>query len=132
MGDREAQPTPPPDDDRAAAQTAIAEEVILNAAVAFAGHVTTAAQQAVEQAGANIAPPLRDAMLRQYLLETATLCLRRLDEAYSGAAADPAAAAVRDLLDDGARRAREATAAVEALGDLALDLLDRLLERNED
>ncbi len=32
-----------------------------------------------------------------------------------------------DLVQDGAARASEATATVEALGDLSLDILDRLL-----
>jgi hypothetical protein len=67
-------------------------------------------------------------MVRQYLLETATLCLRRLGESYDTDAAEAALAAVAHLLQDGARQAKEATSAVEALGDLGLDLLDHLLD----
>ena len=110
------------------ASEAQTEEAVLNAAVAFAGHVATAAQQAADQAGDGIAASLRQAMLRQYLLETATLCLRRLGEAYDTAAADPDQSALADLLRDGATRARTVTAEVEALGDLALDLMERLLQ----
>lgn len=112
-------------------------EVILNAAVAFAGHVAAAAQQAAgnagdtqagdTQAGGGPPAPVREAVMRQYLLETATLSLRRLGESYAEAAADPEQEQIRDLLRDGAARARAATAAVEALGDLGLDTLDRLL-----
>ncbi len=109
----------------AEAKAAAAEEVVLNAAVAFAGQVVAAAQQAVQKA--DVPEALQGLMLRQYYLETAALCLRRLAEAYEGAAANPAQPALRDLLADGARRANEASAAVEALGDLSLDLLDRLL-----
>ena len=107
-------------------------EVILNAAVAFAGHVAAAAKQAAgnagdTQAGGGPPAPVREAVMRQYLLETATLSLRRLGESYAEAAADPEQEQIRDLLRDGAARARAATAAVEALGDLGLDTLDRLL-----
>ena len=75
------------------AKSAIAEEAVLNAAVAFAGHVVTAAQQGAEQAGQSAGPAIRELMVRQYLLETATLCLRRLGESYDAAASEPALAA---------------------------------------
>jgi hypothetical protein len=110
------------------AATAIAEEAVLNAAVAFAGHVVTAAQQGAEQAGESASAAVRELMVRQYLLETATLCLRRLGESYDSAAGDPALAVVVELLRDGARRARDATTTVEALGDLGLDVLAQLLD----
>jgi hypothetical protein len=110
------------------AATAIAEEAVLNAAVAFAGHVVTAAQQGAEQAGESASAAVRELMVRQYLLETATLCLRRLGESYDSAAGDPALEAVVELLRDGARRARDATTTVEALGDLGLDVLAQLLD----
>jgi hypothetical protein len=109
------------------AATALGEEAVLNAAMAFAGHVATAAQQASVATGESLAAPLRDAVFRQYLLETATLCLRRLGESYDSAAGDEAQSAVVPLLRDGATRAKQATATVEALGDLSLDILDRLL-----
>jgi hypothetical protein len=112
-----------------AARTAIAEEMVLNAAVAFAGHVATAAQEAAAKTGEHAPAALRGVILRQYLLETATLCLRRLGESYTAAADDLSEADHQDLMRDGARRATEASASVEALGDLSLDLLDRLLER---
>jgi hypothetical protein len=102
-------------------------EVILNAAVAFAGHVATAAQQATAPGNAAVDAAIRDAIVRQYLLETATLCLRRLGESYASAAGDPAQAPAADLLRDGAERAAALGPTVEALGDLGLDLLDRLL-----
>jgi hypothetical protein len=110
------------------AKSAIAEEAVLNAAVAFAGHVVTAAQQGAEEAGQSASAAIRELMVRQYLLETATLCLRRLGESYDTAAGDPSLEAVTELLRDGARRAHEATATVEALGDLGLDVLDQLLD----
>jgi hypothetical protein len=100
--------------------------VILNAAVAFAGHVATAAQQAADAAGESIDPALKAAVIRQYLLETATLCLRRLAESYAEAGAAPEELGA--LLREGAERATAATATVEAIGDLGLDLLDRLLD----
>ena len=110
------------------ARAAIAEELVLNAAMAFAGQVVAGAQQSA-QATAEAAPPLlRELIVRQFWLETATLCLRRLGESYGGALDDGALAAHAELLRDGAKRADEARAAVEALGDLGLDLLDRLLE----
>jgi hypothetical protein len=108
-------------------------EMVLNAAVAFAGHVAAAAEQAVARSSAGgedtaLPPgPLRAAVTRQYLLETATLCLRRLGEMYDEAAADPAQMDGVDLLRSGGERARAATTMAEALGDLGLDLLDRLL-----
>ena len=108
---------------------AIAEEAVLNAAVAFAGHVATAAQQQAAQAAESASATMREVVVRQYLLETATLCLRRLGESYETASSDPELASVATQLQDGARRAREATATVEALGDLSLDVLDQLLER---
>ena len=114
-------------EDAAAATAALGEEAVLNAAVAFAGHVVTAAQQAADQAGSAADEPVREAVFRQYLLETATLCLRRLGDSYTAAAADSAQSGVADLVQDGAARAGEAMATVEALGDLSLDILDRLL-----
>ena len=102
-------------------------EAVLNAAVAFAGHVATAAQQAAAKGGESVDPALRDALMRQYLLETATLCLRRLGESYGAAAAAAGSSDLAPALRDGAERAAHASAAVEALGDLGLDLLDRLL-----
>ena len=110
------------------AKTALAEEALLNAAVAFAGRVATAAQQGAAEVAEQASPPLREMVLRQYLLETATLCLRRLADSYETAAADSGLAALASRLTDGAARAREATTAAEALGDLGLDLLDQLLE----
>ncbi len=109
------------------AATALGEEAVLNAAVAFAGHVVTAAQQAAEQAGGAAGDALREAVFRQYVLETATLCLRRLEESYAAMAAGGPEPDVADLVRDGARQAREAMSTVEALGDLSLDMLDRLL-----
>jgi hypothetical protein len=111
-----------------AARTALAEEMVLNAAMAFAGHVATGAQQAAEKAAEGVPPAAQALILRQFLLETATLCLRRLGESYGEAVDDPTQAANLELLRDGASRAEEARAAVEALGDLGLDLLDRMLE----
>jgi hypothetical protein len=105
----------------------ITAEVVLNAAVAFAGHVASAATQAAAKGGESVDPALRDAVMRQYLLETATLCLRRLGESYAAAAAAADTSELAALLGDGAERAGRASAAVEALGDLGLDLLDRLL-----
>jgi hypothetical protein len=106
----------------------LAEEALLNAAVAFAGRAVSAAQQGAAEIGEQASPALREMMLRQYLLETATLCLRRLAESYEAAATEPDLAALAALLADGAAKAQEVTTAVEALGDLGLDLLDRLLE----
>lgn len=105
----------------------VTAEVVLNAAVAFAGHVASAAEQAAEKTGGGGEEPIRMAILRQYQLETATLCLRRLSDSYTDAGADPAQAGAADLLRDGAERARAATSMSEALSDLGLDLLDRLL-----
>ena len=128
MSDQEQsaqEPEPPRSDE---ARAAIAEELVLNAAMAFAGQVVSGAQQSA-QATAEAAPPrLRELIVRQFWLETATLCLRRLGESYGGALEDSTLAAHAELLQDGARRADEARASVEALGDLGLDLLDRLLE----
>src|SRR5688572_8241239 len=122
--ERQTPPAPQSDEARAA----IAEELVLNAAMAFAGQAVAGAQQSA-QATAEAAPPLlRELIVRQFWLETATLCLRRLGESYGGALADSALASHAELLQDGARRADEARASVEALGDLGLDLLDRLLE----
>ncbi|MGI8424340.1 MAG: hypothetical protein ACR2NO_09570 [Chloroflexota bacterium] len=119
------QPEPPPSDE---ARAAIAEELVLNAAMAFAGHAVAGAQQSAETTAESAPPALRQVIVRQFWLETATLCLRRLGESYGAAAGDEALAAHAELLRDGARRADEARASVEALGDLGLDLLDRLLE----
>lgn len=111
-----------------AARAAIAEEMVLNAAMAFAGQVVNGAQQAAQKTCESAPPALRELIVRQFWLETATLCLRRLGESYGTSQEDAAQSANADLLADGARRADEARAAVEALGDLGLDLLDRLLE----
>ncbi|HEU5317018.1 MAG TPA: hypothetical protein VFX49_12990 [Chloroflexota bacterium] len=111
-----------------AARAAIAEELVLNAAVAFAGQAVSGAQQAAAKTGESLPPAMRELIVRQYWLETATLCLRRLGESYGLAVDDATQAEHADLLRDGARRADEARASVEAIGDLALDLLDRLLE----
>jgi hypothetical protein len=110
-----------------AAATALGEEAVLNAAVAFAGHVVTAAEQAADKTGVAAGAALRGAVFRQYLLETATLCLRKLGESYTGAGDAGAGPEVAELLRDGVERARGATATVEALGDLSLDILDHLL-----
>ena len=111
-----------------AARAAIAEEMVLNAAMAFAGHAVAGAQQAAEKASENVPDHLKGVILRQFWLETATLCLRRLGESYGQAAGDAAQTANAELLRDGAKRADEARASVEAIGDLGLDLLDRLME----
>ena len=125
MSEESQAPEAPQSDE---ARAAIAEELVLNAAMAFAGQVVAGAQQSA-QSTAEAAPPLlRDLIVRQFWLETATLCLRRLGESYGGALEDSGMAAHLELLRDGAQRADEARAAVEALGDLGLDLLDRLLE----
>jgi hypothetical protein len=113
--------------DAGEATVALGEEAVLNAAVAFAGHAVQAAQEAAGPAGAAAGAPVGEAVFRQYLLETATLCLRRLNESYAAAAGDAAHADVADLVRDGAARAGEAMATVESLGDLSLDILDRLL-----
>ena len=110
----------------AGSTAALGEEAVLNAAVAFAGHAVQAAQEAAAPA-ASAGAPLGEAVFRQYLLETATLCLRRLSESYAAAANDGAHADVAELVRDGAVRAGEAMATVETLGDLSLDILDRLL-----
>ncbi|HEX2037271.1 MAG TPA: hypothetical protein VHS99_24090 [Chloroflexota bacterium] len=120
QGPTEAQPS-------AEATAAFGEEVVLNAAVAFAGQVTTAAQQAAASTGDAVDPSLREAVFRQYLLETATLCLRRLEESYGSKAAAPPAEDLAELLRNGAAQAHQAMGQVEALGDLGLDILDRLL-----
>lgn len=111
----------------AGSTAALGEEAVLNAAVAFAGHAVQAAQEAAAPAAASAGAPLGEAVFRQYLLETATLCLRRLSESYAAAASDGAHADVAELVRDGAARAGEAMATVETLGDLSLDILDRLL-----
>jgi hypothetical protein len=106
---------------------ALTTDVLLNAAVAFAGHVATAAEQAAAQHVESEDRAVSAAALRQYLLETATLCLRRLGESYSASADEETAADLAAMLQDGAQRATRASSAVETLGDLGLDLLDRLL-----
>ncbi len=111
-----------------AARAAIAEEMVLNAAMAFAGQVATAAQQSAEKTAEGAPAVLQDVIIRQYLLETATLCLRRLGESYAASVNAGTNEPAQELLRDGARRADEARAQVEALGDLGLDLLDRVLE----
>ena len=114
----------------AAARTALAEEAVLNAAVAFAAQVATGAQQSAIQTAHSAPPALQEVVVRQFLLETATLCLRRLGESYEASAAEPGQAEHAAILGDGARQAAEARAAVEAIGDLGLDLLDRLMEES--
>lgn len=111
-----------------AARAAIAEELVLNAAMQFAGQAVSAAQEAAEKTSENVPPALREVIVRQFWLETATLCLRRLGESYETAAQDQAQTAHAALLQDGASRSGEARARVEAIGDLGLDLLDKLLE----
>ena len=118
-------PDPPRSD---VARAAIAEELVLNAAMAFAGQAVAGAQQSAQTTAESAPASLREVIVRQFWLETATLCLRRLGESYGGAMEDTALAAHAELLGDAARRADEARASVEALGDLGLDLLDRLLE----
>ena len=132
MTQSEPVPATEPESEAGAGSTASApaeltEEIILNAAVAFAGHVATAALEAAAQGGDAMEASLRNAIARQYLLETATLCLRRLGESYTEAAGDPALAELAELLRDGASRAAQASTHAEALSDLGLDLLDRLL-----
>jgi hypothetical protein len=122
------QPSTPEAPQSGEARAAIAEELVLNAAMAFAGQVVAGAQQSA-QATAEAAPPLlRELIVRQFWLETATLCLRRLGESYGSALDDTTLAAHADLLRDAAGRADEARTTLEALGDLGLDLLDRMLE----
>ena len=125
MSEAPQTPEPPRSDE---ARAAIAEELVLNAAMAFAGQAVTGAQQSAQNTAESVPPSLREVIVRQFLLETATLCLRRLGESYGGALEDTTLAAHAELLRDAARRADEARASVEALGDLGLDLLDRLLE----
>jgi hypothetical protein len=115
------------DEATAGSNATLGEEAVLNAAVAFAGQAVQAAQEASGPAAAAAGPALGEAVFRQYLLETATLCLRRLSESYGAAADDPAHADVVDQVREGAERAGEAMASVETLGDLSLDILDRLL-----
>ncbi len=113
---------------------ALAEEAVLNAAMAFAGHVVqdaaTRARKVSDASGSGLA----DAMHRQFLLEAATLCLRRLGEAYEEEARRasepglPVDADVVRLLRDASERATEVTGALEGLGDLSLDILDRILD----
>jgi len=95
--------------------------------MAFAGHAVAGAQQAAEKASENVPEHLQGVIVRQFWLETATLCLRRLGESYAQAAGDAAQNANVELLRDGAKRTDEARASVEAIGDLGLDLLDRLM-----
>jgi hypothetical protein len=114
---------------------ALAEEAVLNAAMAFAGHVVQdAASRARNISGDGGGPQFTEAMYRQFLLETATLCLRRLGDAYEEEAvraSQPGHARDVDgarLLRDAATRAAETMTALEGLGDLSLDILDRILE----
>jgi len=125
MSEETQSPEPPQSDE---ARAAIAEELVLNAAMAFAGQAVAGAQQSAQATAESAPSSLRDVIVRQFWLETATLCLRRLGESYAGALEDTSLTAHADLLQDAARRADEARASVEALGDLGLDLLDRLLE----
>jgi hypothetical protein len=110
------------------AREALAEEAVLNAAMAFAGHVVADAETRAAQLSGSLPPALATAVHRQFLLETATLCLRRLGEAFTTGLEDAVDDGVRDLMRDGASQAVAATAATEALGDLSLDLLDRLVD----
>ncbi len=107
------------------AREALAEEAVLNAAMAFAGHVVADAETRAAQLSGSLPPALATAVHRQFLLETATLCLRRLGEAFTTGLEDAVDDGVRDLMRDGAS---QAVAATEALGDLSLDLLDRLVD----
>ena len=127
--DSDQQPAGQGAEDAASAGSAatLGDEAVLNAAVAFAGQAVLAAPEASGPAAAAGGPALGEAVFRQYLLETATLCLRRLNESYAAAAGDPAHADVVDQVREGAERAGEARATVETLGDLSLDILDRLL-----
>jgi hypothetical protein len=122
--------TPPeePAERSDAARAAIAEEMVLNAAVAFAGQAVSGAQQAAAKAAESAPPSLQGLIVRQFWLETATLCLRRLGESYAAAIDEAPQSPNVELLRDGQHRADESRASVEALGDLGLDLLDRLLE----
>src|SRR5688500_5421692 len=126
MSEETQSPEPPQSDE---ARAAIAEELVLNAAMAFAGQAVAGAQQSAQATAESAPPSLREVIVRQFWLETATLCLRRLGESYGGALEDTTLAEHAELLGDAARRADEARASVEQLGDLGLDLLDRLLER---
>lgn len=110
------------------AREVLAEEAVLNAAMAFAGHVVSDAETRAAQLSGSLSPAVASAVHRQFLLETATLCLRRLGEAFTTDHEDGADAGVSDLMRDGASRAEAATSATEALGDLSLDLLDRLVD----
>jgi hypothetical protein len=112
-----------------AAKTAIAEELVLNAAVAFAGQTVSAAQQAAQQAAEHVPEALQDVVVRQFWLETATLCLRRIGESYEESASQETSEEERALRKNGARQAAEVASTLEALGDLGLDLLDRVLEK---
>jgi hypothetical protein len=114
---------------------ALAEEAVLNAAMAFAGHVVQdASSRARNISGAGGEPRIAEAMYRQFLLETATLCLRRLGDAYAEEAArvaelgHPLDADAARLLRDAATRAAETMTELEGLGDLSLDILDRILD----
>ncbi|NBT17284.1 MAG: hypothetical protein EBT00_00660 [Proteobacteria bacterium] len=109
---------PLPDAGTPQAREALAEEAVLNAAMAFAGHVVADAETRAAQLSGSLPPALATAVHRQFLLETATLCLRRLGEAFTTGLEDAVDDGVRDLI----------TAATEALGDLSLDLLDRLVD----
>lgn len=113
---------------------ALAEEAVLNAAMAFAGHVVQDAATRARQVPDTDGTRFADAVYRQYLLETATLCLRRLGEAYEAEARraeDPGVTTDADasrLLREASARAVDATSALEGLGDLSLDILDRILD----
>ncbi|NBQ32898.1 MAG: hypothetical protein EBU21_13290 [Proteobacteria bacterium] len=86
---------PLPDAGTPQAREALAEEAVLNAAMAFAGHVVADAETRAAQLSGSLPPALATAVHRQFLLETEAVA---------------------------------ATAATEALGDLSLDLLDRLVD----
>jgi len=114
---------------------AFAEEAVLNAAMAFAGHVVQdASSRARNISGDRGGSQITEAMYRQFLLETATLCVRRLGDAYEEEAARATTAGhVLDadtsrLLRDAATRAATMMTALEGLGDLSLDILDRILD----
>ena len=122
---------PLPDADTAGtlqAREALAEEAVLHAAMAFAGHVVADAETRAAQLSGSLPPALATAVHRQFLLEAATLCLRRLGEAFTTGHEDAVDSGVRDLMRDGASQAVAATSATEVLGDLSLDLLDRLVD----
>src|SRR5688500_20161779 len=87
MSEETQSPEPPQSDE---ARAAIAEELVLNAAMAFAGQAVTGAQQSAQATAESAPSSLREVIVRQFWLETATLCLRRLGESSGGALEDTA------------------------------------------